>query len=120
MTESKIGYIYAIFSESLNLCYIGSTWENAAKRFCRHKSDFKRFKKGTYGYCSSFSILDRCDDAFVDVLDCIQLNGEKNTMRKQLRAAEQEWINFFQGMTVNSIKYPGGFRNLQQPVQLLS
>jgi hypothetical protein len=117
---SKIGYIYGIFSDSLNQCYIGSTWENANKRFCRHKSDFKRWKKGTYGYCSSFSLLDKCDDAYVDVLDCIQLNGEKNTMRKQLRASEQEWIDFFEEMTVNSIKHPGGFKMKCRPDLLQS
>lgn len=114
---TKTGYIYGIFSDSLNQCYIGSTWENAHKRFGRHKSDFKRWNNGTYGYCSSFRLLDKCDDAFVDVLDCIQLNGEKNTMRKQLRAVEQEWIDFFEEITVNSIRHPGGFKNSRQPVQ---
>jgi hypothetical protein len=117
MTDTKTGYIYGIFSDSLNQCYIGSTWENAGKRFCRHKSDFKRWKKGTYGFCSSFRLLDKCDDAFVDVLDCIQLNGEKNTMRKQLRAVEQEWIDFFENMTVNSVRHPAGFKMKCQPDQ---
>ena len=117
---SKTGYIYGIFSVSLNQCYIGSTWENAHKRFGRHKSDFKRWQKGTYGYCSSFNLLDKCDDAYVEVLDCIQLNGEKNTMRKQLRATEQEWIDFFEEMTVNSIRHPGGFKKKCRPVLPLS
>lgn len=117
---SKTGYIYGIFSDSLKQCYIGSTWENAHKRFVRHRSDFKRWKKGTYGFCSSFNLLDNCDDAFVDVLDCIQLNGEKNTMRKQLRVVEQEWINVFYEMTVNSIKHPGGFKMKCQPDPLQS
>jgi len=117
MTTTKIGYIYGIFSDSLNQCYIGSTWESANKRFIRHKSDFKRWQKGTYGFCSSFRLLDNCDDAFVDVLDCIQLNGEKNTMRKQLRELEQEWIDFFQEMTVNSIRHPAGFKSSLEPVQ---
>lgn len=118
---TKTGYIYGIFSDSLKQCYIGSTWENAHKRFCRHRSDFKRWKKGTYGFCSSFNLLDKCDDAYVDVLDCIQLNGEKNTMRKQLRIAEQEWIDFFEEMTVNSIRHPGGmFRMKCQPDPLQS
>jgi len=114
---SKIGYIYGIFSDSLNQCYIGSTWENAIKRYSRHRSDFKRWKKGTYGFCSSFNLLSKCDDTYVEVLDCIQLNGEKNTMRKQLRELEQEWINFFENMTVNSIRHPGGFKMKCQPVQ---
>ena len=118
MAETKVGYIYGIFSDSLNQCYIGSTWENANKRFSRHKSDFKRWKNGTYGFCSSFKLLDSCDDAFVDVLDCIHLCGEKNTMRKQLRVAEQEWIDFFEEITVNSIRHPGGmFRKKCQPDQ---
>ena len=103
-----MGYIYAIASDSLNLVYVGSTWENAQKRFGRHKSDFKRWKRGTYGFCSSFNLLDKCDDAYVVVLDCIQLYGEKDTMRKQLRAAEQEWIDLFHESVVNSIKHPGG------------
>lgn len=111
---SKTGYIYGIFSDSLNQCYIGSTWENAHKRFSRHKSDFKRFKKGTYGYCSSFSLLDKCNDAFVDVLDCVNLNGEKKAIRKQLRQLEEEWIHFFEFTTVNSIRYPSGcYKNLK-------
>ena len=114
---TKTGYIYGIFSDSLKQCYIGSTWENAHKRFGRHRSDFKRWKKGTYGFCSSFRLLDKCEDYYVDVLDCIQLNGEKNTMRKQLRAVEQEWIDFFEEMTVNSIRHPGGFKMRCQPDQ---
>lgn len=107
MSENfKVGYIYGIFSNSLNKCYIGSTWETPEKRFARHKSDFKRWTKGSYGYCSSFNIIEKSDDYFVDTLDRLILYGEKNTMRKQLRTAEQEWIQFFDEMVTNSIKHP--------------
>lgn len=104
----KTGHIYAITSPTLKSVYIGSTWETIERRFSRHRSDFKRWLKGTYGYCSSFKILANCDDAYIELLDSVSLYGDRDAMRKQLRIVEQEWIDFYEEVAVNNIRHTGG------------
>lgn len=52
------GKIYRITDLTSDKTYIGSTTKKTINiRLSYHKSDYKRYQNGRYGYCSSFDII---------------------------------------------------------------
>lgn len=61
------GYIYSIRSHQTDEIYIGSTEERLSQRMAKHRYSYKAWKKGTYGYCTSFEIL-KYNDAYIELI----------------------------------------------------
>ena len=77
MTEIDIRYaggkIYKIVDNETNEVYFGSTIEKTvALRIGKHRSGFKMWKNGKYGYCKSFDILERNNYSYylVELFPC--------------------------------------------------
>ena len=85
--ESEIGKIYKITSRETPRCYIGSTIQKIETRFSEHKSTYKKWIKGTYGYCTSFEII-KFFDCSIELLEEI-----KQPTDDELLTKEKEYIN---------------------------
>lgn len=60
--------IYCLVSKQKKLCYIGKT-KQGKTRLAKHRHDYKRhYLYNTYGYCSSFKIIECPDAEFVELM----------------------------------------------------
>jgi hypothetical protein len=66
--DYKNGKIYTIRSYQTDDIYIGSTTQTLTKRLSTHKSDFKRWKKGTYHYVTSYELI-KYSDVYIELLE---------------------------------------------------
>ena len=61
--------IYQIGSPLTPLVYIGSTCKKINKRLQQHKSSYKQYLEGTYGYCRSFDIFELDQDCKIKLIE---------------------------------------------------
>ena len=72
------GKIYTIrtFSNE-NLIYIGSTKEpRLSARLSKHKSNYKAYLAGCYGYTTAFKIIE-LGDAYIEIFQEMNYNAKK-------------------------------------------
>ena len=85
MINGKIYSIRTLTNE--NLIYIGSTKEpRLSARLSKHKSNYKEYLKGCYGYTTAFKIIE-LGDAYIEILEDCQ-----NISRDELLRREGELI----------------------------
>jgi len=85
-----LGKIYKIVVAQSNDIYIGSTFDDLAQRFKRHKKQYKLWKEGKTNGCGSFDLFDKygidnCKTLLIKEYDVVD--------RKHLQMYEQLWIN---------------------------
>lgn len=73
--------IYCLLSKSEKIFYIGKT-KQGRERLTKHKHDYKRWKNGKYGFCSSFKVLE-CDDCRFCVLRNVDDEEDINEAEKK-------------------------------------
>ena len=89
MTNYNNGKIYAIISESNNLCYVGHTVQGLRIRLGKHLTDFKGYmgELNAYrNYRGSFDIL------IQDDYKIILLQDYPCTCKKEIEKQEAKWI----------------------------
>ena len=82
--------IYKIWSMRGDLIYIGSTCkEYLSQRMVAHRDDYKRWKKGTHSYMSSFKLFDEYDveNCFIELLEAKSCNS-----KDELRQLDGQYI----------------------------
>ena len=77
--------IYKLCSQKSDILYIGSTVDTLSNRLKAHKTDYKRFLKGTQHYISSYEVLkfDDCDIQLLEIFPCVS--------RQELLVREGFW-----------------------------
>jgi len=80
------GIIYKIYDNTNGNTYYGSTKQQVSRRINDHKGGYKRYLKGSYGYCKSFDIIKNCDYSY-NVVEEVEY-GE----RWELLKKEREYI----------------------------
>ena len=80
------GIIYKIECCITGEVYYGSTQQSLNLRMIGHKSDYKRWKQGTFPYMTSFQIIERCNYSYslIETIDCED--------KKQLEIRERFFI----------------------------
>jgi hypothetical protein len=89
-TKYKNGKIYKLCNADNSKVYIGSTIQTLTERKQSHKDDYKRWKKGTHGYVTSFDVYK--DDIFEGVTIELLEDFPCET-RKELNKREGYWIS---------------------------
>src|SRR3989338_9051485 len=99
MPDFAKGKIYVIRSNQTDNVYIGSTCKSLCARFRCHRSNYKLYREGKYGNCSSFSVVEYAD-AYIELIEKYPCQS-----KKQLLIREGEIIR----KTENSVnKYVAG------------
>jgi len=96
-----IGSVYKICTDEkyTDECYIGSTFDTLEKRFIRHRTDYKKWKKGkSHYFLSSFTLFDNygvenCYTELIKQYDVID--------REHLEIYETLWIRKFKNKCIN-------------------
>ena len=71
MINGKIYSIRTLTNE--NLIYIGSTKEpRLSARLSKHKSNYKEYLKGCYGYTTAFKIIE-LGDAYIEIWKIVKI-----------------------------------------------
>ena len=65
--QEIFGRIYKISSSKCDGCYIGSTTQTLAKRFGKHRVNYRAYLKGKQRYTTSYEIV-KHDDAKIELL----------------------------------------------------
>lgn len=73
--------IYTLVSKKEKLFYIGKT-KQGCQRLAKHKYDYKRWKNGNYGFCSSFKVIE-CSDCEFLILRNIEENEDVNEAERK-------------------------------------
>ena len=76
------GKIYTIRSYQTDDIYIGSTTQTLTKRLSTHKSNFKRWKKGTQHYVTSYDII-KYDDVYIELLELWPCSNKMELCRRE-------------------------------------
>ena len=76
------GKIYTIRSYQTDDIYIGSTTQTLTKRLSKHKSDFKRWKKGTYHYVTSYELI-KYNDVYIELLELCPCSNKMELFRRE-------------------------------------
>ena len=87
--------VYSIRTPHSELYYIGSTTQPLCKRFVNHKSKYKDYLNGTYGFVRSFKIIE-LGDAYIELMEEINCDN-----RNQLVKREGELIREHKANCVN-------------------
>lgn len=76
--------IYRLVTKETNDVYVGSTKRKLSERLAVHKSQFKKYCKGTFkSYCSSFKIM-MYDDIEIELLEECDINmTKKDILRRE-------------------------------------
>lgn len=101
MADNKYqrGKIYKIISPYTDCIYIGSTTEKTlACRMREHRSDYRRWKAGTFPYVTSFDMIET-GDASIILIEAFPCNS-----KDELRAREQHHIDLNAGLCINKQK----------------
>jgi hypothetical protein len=80
--DYKNGKIYTIRSYQTDDIYIGSTTQTLTKRLSKHKSDFKRWKKGTYHYVTSYELI-KYNDFYIELLEVCPCSNKMELFRRE-------------------------------------
>jgi hypothetical protein len=80
--DYKNGKIYTIRSYQTDDIYIGSTTQTLTKRLSKHKSDFKRWKKGTYHYVTSYELI-KYNDVYIELLELCPCSNKMELFRRE-------------------------------------
>ena len=80
--DYKNGKIYTIRSYQTDDIYIGSTTQTLTKRLSTHKSNFKRWKKGTQHYVTSYDII-KYDDVYIELLELWPCSNKMELCRRE-------------------------------------
>ena len=82
--------IYALRNKGNNICYIGSTCKSLKYRLCKHKTDYKRYKKGMSSYYTCFDLFDSCgvDNISIELI-------EDDIRKEQLLEKEKYYIHVY-------------------------
>ena len=100
--------IYTIESYSRpDLIYVGSTYTTLPRRLSEHKSDFKKYLKGTHKYMTSFELL-KCPDYHINLVENYPCNN-----REELHARETYFIK-----TMNCVNKQIPFRTEEEKIEL--
>jgi hypothetical protein len=85
-----IGYVYKIYNDINELCYVGSTTKPIEKRWRMHLVSYKSFKKGLGLKNYIYDLFDNVgvDNCKYEVLDQVEYTTDKNILRK----IERLWI----------------------------
>lgn len=86
MPDYSKGKIYKIWSPSTGLTYIGSTTQSLSKRMGQHRISFRQYKKGKYGYTTSFKVLQK-EDHRIDLIETCSCSS-----KEELNKLEGQWI----------------------------
>jgi hypothetical protein len=86
----KVGRIYKIITQESNDIYIGSTFQDLAQRFKRHKNHYKDWKKGVFCNIAVFELFEKYG---VDKCKMMLIKEYEVFDRLELEAREQLWIN---------------------------
>lgn len=79
----QLGKIYKIESYQTDDIYIGSTCENyLTSRLCGHRRDYRKWKKGTRRFISSFYILEH-DDSFITLIENYPCNTKAELLARE-------------------------------------
>ena len=101
MTDGKI-YMLTSYENMYNngLCYVGSTCKNLNYRLCKHKCDYKRYKKGIGSYYTSFKLFDLfgVDNILIKLV-------EDNIMLTDLSDKEKHYIDLYNTCNKLNQKY---------------
>jgi len=68
-------------------CYIGSTTQPLSKRLAIHRSNYKRYLKGSGTYTTSFKIFEECDDYRIELIEAVECKN-----KEELHKIEGKWI----------------------------
>ena len=74
--------IYKIVDNTNDNIYIGSTCKTLKTRLSEHKSDYKRFLKGVYGYTKSFDII-KNNDYNIELLEDCNIKTKKELFERE-------------------------------------
>ena len=84
--ETFTAYIYQIYDHLDGLRYIGSTIKDIKQRLKQHESDYRKYKRGTYHFVTSFNIL--CNrDYDISILETVEVDSVR-----ELRKIEGKYI----------------------------
>ena len=87
------GQIYTLRSHQTDAIYIGSTCGPLRARLCSHKSNYKTWKEGKYGYTTSYEIV-KYDDAYIELLEDFPCDNKKELNRREGQLIRQnECVN---------------------------
>lgn len=89
MNKYENSKIYKICSDFGDDMYVGSTTNQLSKRMATHRSDYRQWKQGKKGKCSSYDIFDKYG---VDNCKIILVEECKCNNKNQLRKKEDEYI----------------------------
>jgi hypothetical protein len=93
------GKIYKIISPHTDCIYIGSTTEKTlACRMREHRSNYRRWKAGTFPYLSSFDMIETGNESII-LIEAYPCNS-----KDELRAREQHHIDLNAGLCINTHK----------------
>lgn len=83
----QTGKIYCIRSYSKPEIYIGSTTQTLAQRLTQHRSDFKRWLKGTKKYNTSFEVLSDLaeQDYYIELIELCPCSCDAELKRRELQ-----------------------------------
>ena len=93
MPDYGKGVIYSIRSPSTEEEYIGSTCRPLSLRFAKHKSDYKRWLKGSADFRASYHIVKYPDAYIVPLLEFPCQRVEELTAKEYELIKERKCVN---------------------------
>ena len=103
MVNYQNGKIYAIRSHTTDNVYVGSTTRALSKRMADHRSNYKRFQAGKFGYMTSFEII-KHDDAYIELLVEYPCDNNEQLHKKEgQQIREMDCVNKYVSQIVVSL-----------------
>jgi hypothetical protein len=84
--EAFLGRIYRISAPGFQQVYVGSTRKTISARLSAHQRDLRKWKRGVYGYVTSFAILE-LPGASIDLIE-----EDEYQDLQHMRDREAYWI----------------------------
>jgi hypothetical protein len=89
MPDYSKSKIYAIRSHQTDECYIGSTCQNLAVRLGGHKRTYKSWKNGKNPFISSFILLDKYNDCYIELIEEFECKNKEELNRREGQVIRQ-------------------------------
>lgn len=83
MIDYKQGKIYKICSNQTEKIYIGSTCKSLENRFDLHKIALKRWKQGLINKYSSFDLLDKYNDCYIELIELYPAKDKRDLFNRE-------------------------------------
>ena len=83
MPDYSQGKIYAIRSYITDDVYYGSTTNSLSKRIYEHKRCYKKWLITKKNYCSSFKIIEKDIDAYIELVENYSCNNKNELHKKE-------------------------------------